>query len=55
MAEVKLAKGIIAIHGKLGDMVFRSRKQADGSYRVFAHEYRGRKNVISRKRLDNGR
>ena len=55
MAEVKLVKGIAAIHGKLGDMVFRSRKQADGSYKVFVHEYRGVKRVISRKRQVNGR
>ena len=54
MAEVKLVKGIAAIHGKLGDMVFRSRKQADGSYKVFVHEYRGVKRVISRKLLDDG-
>jgi hypothetical protein len=37
MARVELPKGILAIHGRLGDYVYRSRKQADGSYKVFAH------------------
>ena len=43
MAQVELPPGIAAIHGKLGNMIFRSRKQADGSYKVFVHEYRGMK------------
>lgn len=38
MAQVTLPKGILAIHGKLGNMIFRSRKQPDGTYRVFVHE-----------------
>jgi len=37
MAQVELPKGIVAIHGRLGDYVYRSRKQPDGSYKVFAH------------------
>ena len=37
MARVDLPEGIAAIHGRIGNMIFRSRKQADGSYKVFAH------------------
>ena len=37
MAKVELPKGIVAIHGRLGDYIYRSRKQPDGSYKVFAH------------------
>ena len=37
MAQVELPKGIVAIHGRLGDYIYRSRKQPDGSYKVFAH------------------
>lgn len=40
MARVTLPQGIAAIHGKIGNMVYRSRKQADGTYKVFVHEYR---------------
>ena len=40
MAKVELPCGIAAIHGKLGNMVFRSRKQPDGKYKVFVYEYR---------------
>ena len=38
MAQVKLPKGIIAIHGRLGNLIYRSRKQPDGTYKVFVHE-----------------
>ena len=38
MARVELPKGITAIHGKLGGLVFRSRKQPDGTYKVFVSE-----------------
>ena len=37
MAEVQLPKGILAIHGRLGDVIYRSRKQADGTYKTFVH------------------
>ena len=50
MAKVELPSGIAAIHGRLGNMVFRSRKQADGTYKVFVHEYVPKKKIISRKR-----
>jgi len=42
MAQVELPKGIVAIHGRVGNMIFRSRKQADGTYKVFVHEDRKR-------------
>ena len=32
--KVELPKGIAAIHGKIGNLIFRSRKQPDGTYRV---------------------
>ena len=38
MARVELPSGILAIHGRLGNMVYRSRKQADGTYKVFVSE-----------------
>jgi len=38
MAQVELPKGIIAIHGRLGNLIYRSRKQPDGTYKVFVHE-----------------
>ena len=38
MARVELPDGIMAIHGRVGNMIFRSRKQADGTYKVFVHE-----------------
>ena len=38
MARVDLPKGIVAIHGKIGNLIYRSRKQPDGTYRVFVHE-----------------
>ena len=38
MAQVELPQGIVAIHGKIGNMIYRSRKQPDGTYRVFVHE-----------------
>ena len=37
MARVELPKGIMAIHGRLGDYVYRSRKQPDGTYKTFVH------------------
>ena len=37
MAKVELPKGIIAIHGRLGDYIYRSRKQPDGTYKTFVH------------------
>ena len=37
MAQVILPDGIMAIHGRMGDMIFRSRKQPDGTYKVFVH------------------
>ena len=52
MARVTLPQGIAAIHGKIGNMVFRSRKQADGTYKVFVHEYRPPKvSGVQKKRL----
>ena len=48
MAQIELPDGIVAIHGRLGDKIFRSRKQPDGSYRVFVHDApsaRHRKNI----------
>ena len=41
MARVELPKGILAIHGRIGNLVYRSRKQPDGSYKVFVYEWRG--------------
>ena len=38
MARVELPTGILAIHGRLGNMIYRSRKQPDGTYKVFVHE-----------------
>ena len=37
MAKVELPKGIIAIHGRMGDYIYRSRKQPDGTYKTFVH------------------
>ena len=36
MARVELPEGIEAIHGRVGGFIFRSRKQPDGTYKVFA-------------------
>ena len=36
MARVELAAGISAIHGRLGDYIFRTVQQADGTNKVFA-------------------
>ena len=47
MARVELPKGIIAIHGRLGNMIYRSRKQPDGTYKVFVHEAPRRKSIGS--------
>lgn len=38
MARVILPPGILAIHGRLGNLIYRSRKQPDGTYKVFVHE-----------------
>ena len=55
MARVELPDGILAIHGRLGNMIYRSYKQPDGTYKVFVHEVRRReKSVIYRKRTENG-
>ena len=37
MARVTLPKDIAAIHGRIGNLIFRSRKQPDGTYKVFVH------------------
>ena len=55
MARVILPTGIAAIHGRLGNLIYRSYKQPDGSYKVFVHEApRREKGVIYRKRTENG-
>ena len=43
MARVELPKGVLAIHGRIGNMIYRSRKQPDGTYKVFVHEAPERK------------
>ena len=43
MAQIQLPDGILAIHGRLGDKIYRSRKQPDGTYKVFVHEAPKRK------------
>ena len=48
MAQVNLPFGIVAIHGRLGNLIYRSRKQPDGSYKVFVHEAPPRKKHGSR-------
>ena len=40
MARVDLPKEILAVHGRIGNLIFRSRKQPDGTYKVFVHELR---------------
>ena len=37
MARVELPKHILAIHGRIGNVIYRSRKQPDGTYKVFAY------------------
>lgn len=54
MARVELPEEIAAIHGRVGNMVFHSRKQADGTYKVFVSVYKPKTKLISRKRLVNG-
>ena len=49
MARVELPSGIAAIHGRLGNMVFRSRQQPDGTYKVFVSEYKPRVRQQDRK------
>jgi hypothetical protein len=43
--KVELPKGIAAIHGKIGNLIFRSRKQPDGSFRVFVHKTKNNDNI----------
>ena len=52
---ITLPDGIIAIHGRLGDRIYRSRKQPDGSYRVFVHEPSSRQHrtIIETTTRDN--
>ena len=38
MARIELPQGIAAIHGRLGNLIYRSRKQPDGTYKVFVSE-----------------
>jgi len=38
MARVELPKEIVAIHGRVGNLIYRSRKQPDGTYKVYVHE-----------------
>ena len=45
MARVTLPNGILAIHGRLGNLIFRSRRQPDGTYKVFVHEASQRKRI----------
>ena len=47
MARVELPKGILAIHGRVGNLIYRSRKQPDGTYHVFVHEAPSRKHIDS--------
>lgn len=42
MAQVILPPGILAIRGRLGNLIYRSRRQPDGTYKVFVHEARSR-------------
>ena len=55
MAQIELPDGILAIHGRLGDKIYRSRKQPDGTYKVFVHKDPYRSNVlpISKKHRAN--
>ena len=46
MAQIQLPDGILAIHGRLGDKIYRSRKQPDGTYKVFVHKDPYRSNVL---------
>ena len=46
MARLILPKGILAIHGRLGNLIYRSRKQPDGTYKVFVHEAPPRKKNV---------
>ena len=43
MAQVTLPPTILAIHGRLGNLIYRSRKQPDGTYKVFVHSAPTRK------------
>lgn len=43
MARVELPAEIAAIHGRLGNFVYRSRKQPDGTYKVFVYECKKKK------------
>ena len=39
MARIELPRGcgIAAIHGRIGNQIYRSRLQPDGSYKIFVH------------------
>ena len=50
--KVELPKGIKAIHGRMGNWVFRSYKQADGSYKVIAAWQPKRKWKVESKRIN---
>ena len=43
MAQVTLPPTILAIHGRLGTLIYRSRKQPDGTSKVFVHSAPTRK------------
>ncbi len=47
MARVELPAEIAAIHGRLGNFVYRSRKQPDGTYKVFMYECKKKKVLTS--------
>ena len=53
MARVELPSEIAAIHGRLGNFVYRSRKQPDGSYKTFVYEYRPRTKNSRKKRVNH--
>ncbi len=52
MAKVELPPYIAAISGRIGNFVYRSRKQPDGSYKTFVYEYRPRTKNSRKKRAD---
>lgn len=52
MANVKLPPYIAAISGRIGNFVYRSRKQPDGTYKTFVHEYRPKAKSPRKSRAD---
>jgi len=52
MAEVKLPPYIAAISGRIGNFVYRSRRQPDGSYKTFVHEYRPKAKSPRKRRVN---